>query len=176
MLSLRSTTIPSEDEIVRWSLDNPGFRFEFVDGNTIVTPTGGKSGIRSNALNLKLGVWARKHGYRAFGSSTLFIFADVKVSPDEALLRAERFDVLSDAEQENSVKVAPDIAVEIISRSQQAGKDRIEVQRKCEAMFRAGTSFVLMLDPYTSVASERVTTWGTPPPDFPTSWDDVLNA
>jgi hypothetical protein len=38
----------------------------------------------------------------------------------------------------------------------------------------AGVGHVVMLDPYVTDPAERVITLGTPPPDFPNDWDDVL--
>jgi Uma2 family endonuclease len=41
MLNLRRAAIPSDEDLIRWSLDNPGYRFEYVNGEiTIVSPTG----------------------------------------------------------------------------------------------------------------------------------------
>ncbi len=176
MLTLRSATVPSDEELVRWSLDNPGFRFEYFNGEVTVSPTTAKSGVRTSALNQKLGAWAKSHGYRSFGSSTLLAFGGLKVSPDEVLLRAERFAALSDDDQDQALSLPPDIAVEIVSKSQNWGKARGGVEPKCKAMSEAGVLYVVMLDPYASIQAERVTTWGAPPPDFPTDWDDVLNA
>ncbi len=180
MLNLRSSTVPSDDELIRWANDHPGYRFEYVNGEiTIVSPTGGKSGIRNSALHAKLYVWAKGHGYVIFGSNTGFVFGEtsiLKVSPDEALVQNARFDSLSEEEQEKLVPIAPDIAVELISKSQEYGKKREDVKAKCEAMSANGVNFVVMLDPYTKEKAERVTTWGTRPLAFPTDWDDVLNA
>jgi len=71
MISLRHEP-PTDEQIIQWSLDNPGVRFEYVDGEITVSPTTGISGVRRSALNLKLAIWAKAHGYRSFGSSTLF--------------------------------------------------------------------------------------------------------
>jgi Uma2 family endonuclease len=180
MLNLRSATIPSDEDLIRWSLDHPGYRFEYVNGEiTIVSPTGGKSGIRNSALHAKLYAWAKAHGYQIFGSNTGFVFGTssiLKVSPDEALMEDARFSALSEADQEKLVPLAPDIAVELVSKSQEYGKKREDVVMKCEAMFDNGVKHVVMLDAYATRAAQRVQTWGSAPPDFPTGWDDVLNA
>ena len=174
MISLRHAP-PSDEQIIQWSLDNPGMRFEYVNGEITVSPTTGISGKRQSALNLKLAAWAKAHGYDSFGSSTLFNFGGLKVSPDEVLIRSERFLALSPEEQDESVKLVPDVAVEIVSKSQGYGKTRGGVLPKCEAMETAGVGFILMLDPYADTDSDRETSWGNPPPDFPTQWGDVLN-
>jgi Uma2 family endonuclease len=175
MLSLRHAP-PSDDEIVQWSIDNPGFRFEYVSGEVTVSPTTGKSGVRQSALNFKLAGWAAANGYESFGSSTLFHFGNLQVSPDAALMLEERFAALSEDEQDEIVTLVPDVSVELVSKSQGFGKARRGVIPKCKAMNEAGVAYVLMLDPYAQAPAERVMEWGTPPPGFPTDWDDVLNA
>ncbi len=42
-------------------------------------------------------------------------------------------------------------------------------------MHEARVGYVLMLDPY-ALGEERMTEWGIAPPNFPTDWNDVLNA
>ena len=146
MISLRHDP-PTDEQIIQWSLDNPGLRFEYVNGEITVSPTTGISGIRRSALNLKLASWAKAHGYRSFGSSTLFHFGGLKVSPDEVLILAARFDALSPEEQDETVLLVPDVAVEIISKNQGFGKMRGGVLSKCQAMDGAGVGHVVMLDP-----------------------------
>jgi len=161
---------------MQWSDDNPGYKFEYVNGAvTIVSPTTPASGRRTSALNVKLGIWAKAHGYVSFGSSTLFQFDHLKVSPDEVLVLAERFDALSPEEQDRIGTLVPDIAVEIVSKSQGQGKERRGVLPKCKAMHEASVGYVVMLDPYAQ-GHERITKWGVAPPNFPNDWDDVLNA
>jgi len=174
MISLRQPP-PADADIIQWSLDNPGFRFEYVNGEVTVSPTTGKSGVRQSALNVKLGAWAKANGYTSFGSSTLFHFGKLQVSPDEVLIRAERFAALSEEEQDQTVTLVPDIVVEIVSKTQGWGKTRGGVLPKCKAMHDAKVDYALMLDPYAQ-GSERVTEWGSRPPNFPTDWDDILNA
>jgi Uma2 family endonuclease len=174
MISLRHAP-PTDEQIIQWSLDNPGVRFEYVNGEITVSPTTGISGVRQSALNLKLASWAKAHRYRSFGSSTLFHFGGLKVSPDEVLILAARFDALSPEEQDETVLLVPDVAVEIVSKSQGFGKTRGGVLPKCQAMDGVGVSHVVLLDPYATDPAERVTTWGTPPADFPNDWDDVLD-
>jgi Uma2 family endonuclease len=175
MIALRHSP-PSVEDIMQWSEDNPGYRFEYVNGEvTIVSPTTPASGRRTSALNVKLGIWAKANGYVSFGSSTLFQFGGLKVSPDEVLLRAEIFDALSLEEQDQIGTVLPDVAVEIVSKSQGQGKERRGVLPKCKAMHAARVGHVLMLDPYAH-GEERITEWGVAPANFPTDWDDVLNA
>jgi hypothetical protein len=91
-------------------------------------------------------------------------------------MKAEWFDSLSRDEQEKLIQIPPDIAAELVSKSQEYAKRRKEVWAKCQAMFDSGVLYVIMLDPYRDVQSERVMTWGTMPPGFPTDWEDVLNA
>jgi Uma2 family endonuclease len=175
MIALRHSP-PSVEELMQWSDDNPGYRFEYVNGEvTIVSPMTPASGRRTSALNAKLWMWAQANGYVSFGSSTLFQFGGLTVSPDEVLVRAEIFDALTPEEQDQIGDLIPEIAVEIVSKSQGQGKERRGVLPKCKAMHEARVGYVLILDPY-AVGDERVTEWGVAPPNFPTDWDNVLNA
>lgn len=174
MISLRQTP-PTDAQIIQWSADNPGFRFEYVNGAIIVSPTTLASGLRTSALNTKLGVWAKANGYRSLGSNTLFHFSDLQVSPDEVLIRSQRIATLSADERDRVSRLVPDVAVEIVSKSQGYGKERGGVIPKCKAMSEADVGYVLMLDPYAQGAN-RIVEWGNPPPNFPSDWDDVLDA
>lgn len=167
---------PSVEEIMQWSVDNPGYRFEYVNGEvTIVSPTTPASGRRTSTVNVKLGMWAKADGYVSCGSSTLSHFGGLKVSPDEVLVRAETFDALSAHEQDQIGNLVPDVVVEIVSKSQGQGVERGAVLPKCKAMHEARVGYVLMLDPYAH-GEQRVTEWGVAPPNCPTDWDDVLTA
>jgi Uma2 family endonuclease len=74
VINLHSAIIPSDDDLVRWAIDNPGYRFEYFGGEIhIVSPTGGKSGIRNSELHAKLYAWAKANSYRIFGSNTGFV-------------------------------------------------------------------------------------------------------
>jgi hypothetical protein len=42
-------------------------------------------------------------------------------------------------------------------------------------MHDATVGYIVMLDPYAD-GSDRIVAWGSPPPDFPSDWDEVLNA
>jgi Uma2 family endonuclease len=100
----------------------------------------------------------------------------IKASPDEALVKREKFAALSAEDREKLVPLAPDIAAELISKSEEYGQKRAEVEARCQALFENGVRYVIMLDPYTQDGAKRVTTWGIPPEDFPDTWDDVLDA
>jgi Uma2 family endonuclease len=175
MISIQHSQ-PTDEEIFRWGDANPGYRFEYVNGELlIVSPTTGKTGIRQSALSIKLGLWARAFGYYSFGSDTLFHFGSVQVSPDEALITKVRFDALPEPDKDKVVTLIPDIVVELISKSQGFGKTRGGVVPKCEAMRAEQVGYVLMLDPYAQ-GTDRIMEWGTRPANFPTDWDDVLDA
>ncbi len=91
------------------------------------------------------------------------------------MILTERFAALSDEEQDETVTLVPDVAVELVSKSQGYGKTRGGLFPKCVAMHGANVRYTLLLDPYAS-GMDRVTAWGTPPPEFPTDWAEVLNA
>ena len=112
----------------------------------IMPPTGGKTGRRNSELNFAVAGWAKKDGAgQSFDSSTMFSLPNgAKRSPDSSWVKNERWDALSDEEQEQFPPLCPDFVVELRSPS-----DSIKMlQEKMEEYIENGAQLGWLLDPF----------------------------
>ncbi len=86
---------------------------------SIMPPTGGTTGNRSFSIALQLGIWGEQDGTGiCFDSSTGFTLSTgADRSPDAAWMKLERWNSLSEEEQEKFVPLCPDFVVELRSPS-----------------------------------------------------------
>ena len=93
-------------------------RNEFGD-ISIMSPTGGTTGNRSFSIALQLGIWAEQDGTGiCFDSSTGFkLSTGADRSPDASWTKLERWDSLSEEQQEKFAPICPDFVVELRSPS-----------------------------------------------------------
>jgi Uma2 family endonuclease len=106
------------DQLVR---DNPELRMELTATGELIlmSPTGSKTGLLNAELNLQFGTWAKTNrGGVVFDSSTLFTLpSGARRSPDLSWVKRERWDALTDEEQESFAPLCPDFVIELRSRS-----------------------------------------------------------
>jgi Uma2 family endonuclease len=111
----------SDHEFFEFCQLNREWRIERTNAGDIVImpPTGGKTGRRNAQLTKLLATWAEAEGSGiAFDSSTGFALPDgAKRSPDAAWVTRERWDRLSDEEQEELPPLCPDFVAELRSPS-----------------------------------------------------------
>jgi Uma2 family endonuclease len=106
------------EQLVR---DNPELRMELTAKGELIlmSPTGSKTG----ALNFKIarlfGNWVEANGSGiGFDSSTLFLLPNgARRSPDVSWVRRERWERLTEDEQEGFAPLCPDFVIELRSRS-----------------------------------------------------------
>lgn len=139
---------PVSDEAL-WELTraNRDLRIErTAEGDIVVMPpTGGKTGRRNAALVVAIGAWATKDGGGiVFDSSTGFRLPNgAERSPDVAWIRKERWNALSDAQQERFPPLCPDLVVELRSPSD----DLDELHDKMREYIGNGAELGWLLDP-----------------------------
>lgn len=126
---------------------NRDLRLELTsEGDLIIMPpTGGKSGRRNSKLNLRLAAWTEKDGTgQAFDSSTVFTLPNgAKRSPDFAWVGNERWDALTEDEQEQFPPLCPDFVVELRSRT-----DTLKnLRQKMEEYTANGAQLGWLIDP-----------------------------
>lgn len=84
-----------------------------------MSPTGGTTGNRNFSIALQLGIWAEQDGTGiCFDSSTGFkLSTGADRSPDASWMTLERWDSLSEEQQEKFAPICPDFVVELRSPS-----------------------------------------------------------
>ncbi len=127
--------------------DNPDLRIELTADQELIImpPTGSKTGWRNSKLTQRLANWAEANSDGlTFDSSTGFTLPNgAKRSPDVAWVRRERWEALSEEEQEGFAPLCPDFVVEL--RSPQ---DTLPVlQRKMLEYMASGAQLGWLIDP-----------------------------
>lgn len=137
----------SEHEFYEFCQLNRDLRLELTsEGDLIIMPpTGSKTGIRNSRLNLRLAGWAEKDGTgQAFDSSAGFMLPNgAKRSPDFAWVSNERWNALTEEEQEEFAPLCPDFVVELRSRTDILAN----IQRKMEEYMANGAQLGWLIDP-----------------------------
>ena len=108
-------------------------------------PAGSLTGKRNAGLTQQLTAWAQKDGTGfAFDSSTGFTLPDSAVlSPDVSWVRREKWDALSEVEQEEFAPLCPDFVIELRSRWQTLKAQ----QSKMQEYLDNGTTLGWFIDP-----------------------------
>lgn len=125
----------------RFCRRNDHLRFERnPDGTILIMPnTGGKTGIRNTKIVSRLDMWSESHDGKVFDSSTAFKLPNFATrSPDAAWVSDERWNQLSDEEQERFPPIAPDFVVELMSASDHLKKAQEKMLEYVENGVRLG--------------------------------------
>ena len=127
--------------------ENPALRLELTAQKELVIlpPTGSKTGWRNSSFNSDLVVWAKQDGTGlVFDSSTLFTLPNgAKRSPDASWVKRERWEALTDAQQEGFAPLCPDFVAELRSRT-----DRLsDLQEKMQEYVDNGARLEWLIDP-----------------------------
>lgn len=137
----------TDEQFAQLCRDNRDLRFEMTaQGELIVMPpTGSKTGWRNGKINQRLANWADADGRGlCFDSSTGFILPDgAKRSPDAAWVRRERWEALSEKEQEGFAPLCPDFVVELRSSADPLG----DLQGKMLEYIENGARLGWLIDP-----------------------------
>ena len=127
--------------------ENPELRLELTAQHElmIMPPTGTKTGWRNSRITQRLANWAETDGTGlVFDSSTGFTLpSGAKRSPDSSWVRRERWDALTEAQQDSFAPVCPDFVIELRSR-----QDRLAVlQEKMQEYIENGAQLGWLIDP-----------------------------
>ena len=115
--------------------------FEYFEGELIpMPPTSGVHGDITTNLVLSLGpyVYEKKLG-RIYTSDTGFQIGDRMLIPDVAFISDSRLP----EERETAFSISPDIAIEVVSRTDSLSK----IVQKVHAYLEAGTRLVWVIEP-----------------------------
>ncbi len=90
------------------------------DGELIImSPTGGTAGRKNRRLTQQIGIWTDRDGTgEAFDSSTIFVLLNgARRSPDVSWIKLERWNRLTQAQQDGFPPIVPDFVIELVSPS-----------------------------------------------------------
>lgn len=134
------------DDFLQLSRDNQDVQIEMnKDGDLIIMPgTGGLTGRKNSRIIRRLDEWAEKDGTGVtFDSDTIFCLPNgAKKIPDASWVSNEKWDALSEEEQDKIVPFAPDFAIELRSRTDSL-KD---LQEKMQEYIENGVSLGWLID------------------------------
>jgi Uma2 family endonuclease len=149
----RPETPMSDEELMRFCAANDGLHVERdVNGELIVmTPAGGRTGKKNTDVIIDLGIWNRQNDRGvAFESNTGFTLPDGSMlSPDAAWVERDRWNALSDRDQERFVPLCPDFVIELRSPSDSLP----ELQAKMLQWIGNGAQLAWLIDPIEQTVS-----------------------
>lgn len=146
-----SLTLPqnlqfTDDEFYAFCQANPELKVErTATGQIIIMAlTGGKTGIKNTEITAELTIWNRKaRSGVTFDSSTGFRLPNGAIrSPDAAWIRNERWQSLSETEQEKFPPLCPDFVIELRSPSDNLAN----AQEKMQEWLQNGCRLAWLLD------------------------------
>jgi len=145
-LKIQETRL-TEEQFVLLCQENPDLQIELsAQGELVIMPpTGLKTGLRNSLLTYELVAWAKIDGTGlVFDSSTLFTLPNgAKRSPDASWVRREKWDTLTEEQQEKFAQICPDFVVELRSPT-----DRLSVlQEKMQEYIDNGALLGWLIDP-----------------------------
>ena len=146
-----ATGIHDPDTLPPAHLDPDAAKFyEVVDGQIVENPPmGARESILASFLLALMGPFARSNRLGRVVTETLFLIdraRKLKRRPDVAFVSAKRWSLKREVPDTESWDVVPDLAVEVISKTNSANA----VARKIEEYFQAGVSLVWVIYPATS--------------------------
>jgi len=124
---MATTKLWTIEELERTSLDG---RYELIDGELMeMAPAGGEHGEIGLGFGARLWLYVREQRLgKVYGADTGFVLAsNLLVSPDVAFVRFDRLP--TPAEQQMWLRLAPDLAVEIVSPTDSLAEVRAKVER-----------------------------------------------
>ncbi len=131
-------------------------------------PTGAATSNRNVRLVAMLLKWAEANGHVAFDSNGGFRLSDTSiVSPDGSLVSDEMWSKLTAKQREGFFPGPPLVAIELCSHSDSP----LALRKKLVRLRRAGTAYVVLIDPYDGV----IWTDGVAPEAFDLDFEQLLS-
>jgi Uma2 family endonuclease len=142
----------SDEQFVELCLDNRDLRFEFTAQKELVvmTPPGPRTGRPNSIICTDLENWSRANGTGiTFATGTIFALPNgAKRGPDASWLRRERWDILSNEEQEKLPILCPDFVVELMSPSDKRPVRFRMLLAKMDEYIANGVQLAWLIDPF----------------------------
>lgn len=163
--------IETDDDLIRASAKNPGYRFEReADGSIRVTPATTNDGAKSAEAIFQLATYAKRYGGKAYDSNTGFAIgpgATVR-SPDASWLSPQRIAGLDEDRKVGFWPICPDVVIEVCSSSDSFNETVAKTQRYIDR----GAVYAVAIDPTTRTIRE----FGAPPPNLTLDFDAMIDA
>jgi Uma2 family endonuclease len=132
----------TDEQFYQICLNNRDLRLESdAWGDLIIMPpTGGTTGERNSELNFQLRLWNKEYGLgKVFDSSTGFKLPNGAArSPDASWIAIERWNTLTEEQQNRFIPLCPDFIIELLSPSDNLEKTRSKMGEYVENGLRLG--------------------------------------
>jgi Uma2 family endonuclease len=134
--------LASAEQVARMELTKDG---ELI----IMSPTGGEAGRKNFNLYLDLGNWNRQMKLgEAFDSSTVFVLPNgARRSPDVSWIKLERWNQLTQVQQDGFPPLAPDFVIELVSPSDLKNQRYEDLQGKMQEYIDNGVQLGWLIEP-----------------------------
>ena len=142
----------TDEQFVELCADNRELHLELTaQKELVIMPLpGGKTGRRNESITTSLANWARQDGTGVtFATSTPFHFSNgANRAPDASWVRREKWDALTDEQQEKLPLLCPDFLVELMSPSDRRPVRFRMLQAKMEEYIANGVRLGWLIDPF----------------------------
>jgi len=120
------------------------------DGELIVmSPTGGTAGRKNSRLTQQIRNWADQNRTgEVFDSSTVFVLPNgARKSPDVSWLKLDRWNQLTEAQQDGFPPLAPDFVIELVRPSDIKNQRYEDLQLKMQEYIDNGVQLGWLIEP-----------------------------
>ena len=120
------------------------------DGELIVmSPTGGTAGRKNSRLTQQVRNWADRDGTgEVFDSSTIFVLPNgARKSPDVSWILLNRWNQLTQAQQDGFPPINPDFVIELVSPSDLKNQRYEDLQAKMQEYLDNGVRLGWLIEP-----------------------------
>ena len=126
-------------------------RLELTESGELIvmSPTGGTAGGKNFNLYLDFGIWNRQTKLgKAFDSSTIFALPNgARRSPDVSWVKLDRWNQLTQAQQDGFPPIAPDFVIELVSPSDLTNQRYEDLQNKMQEYLNNGVKLGWLIEP-----------------------------
>jgi Uma2 family endonuclease len=115
----------------------------------IMSPTGGTAGRKNSRLIQQVRNWADEDVTgEVFDSSTVFVLTDgARRSPDVSWIKLNRWNQLTDAQQDGFPPIVPDFVIELVSPSDLKNQRYQDLQAKMQEYLDNGVKLGWLIEP-----------------------------
>ncbi len=115
----------------------------------VMSPTGGTAGRKNSRLIQRLRNWADVDGTgEVFDSSTVFVLpGGARRSPDASWIRLERWNQLTQQQQDGFPPIAPDFVIELVSPRELKNQRYEDLQAKMQEYIANGVRLGWLIEP-----------------------------